>query len=273
MQKLQSVTVKSLIFFIMTQTKRGESFNEIAQIYDLARPGYPRQLIDEVINLADLSDEANILDIGTGTGKGTIDFAEKGYRIHCIEPGQNLLAIAKVNLSIYPQVTFEVTTFEDWNLQANSFDLAISAQAFHWVNREIGYPKVAQALKDEGHVALFWNFISPSDEIVFSVLKEAYQKYVPSTSNNPSIASLIEKRKNWILNSNCFQNLIIKKYPRFVDFSAEEYLNLIKIQTVYQTFTPQQQQELSRDCIEIINNYGGTVTRQYLSVLFFAQKK
>ena len=256
----------------MTQTKRGESFNEIAQIYDLARPGYPRKLIDDIINRAHLSDEAKILDIGTGTGKGTVPFADKGYAVHCIEPGENLIEVAKKNLSIYPQVTFEVTTFEDWNLQENSFDLAISAQAFHWVNREIGYPKVAQALKDKGHIAFFWNFFTPADEIVFDVLKEAYKKYVPSTSDNPSISSLIEKRKDWILNSNCFHNLVTKEYPWSIDFSAEEYLNLVKTQTIYQTFNTKQKQELSRDFIEIINNYGGTVTRQYLSVLFFAQK-
>ncbi|MEM9923184.1 MAG: class I SAM-dependent methyltransferase [Cyanobacteria bacterium P01_D01_bin.50] len=256
----------------MTQSKRGESFNNIAKIYDLARPGYPIELVDDIINMANLSHQAKILDIGTGTGKGTINFADKGYTIHCIEPGENLIEIAKQNLKSYPKITFDITTFEDWNLQANNFDLAISAQAFHWVNREIGYSKVAQALKEKGYIAFFWNFTRPSDAIVFRVLKEALKKYLPSASDNPSIDSLIEKRKNWILNSNCFQNLIIKEYPWSIDLSAEKYLNLLKTNTVYQTLTQQQQQNLSREIIEIINNHGGTITKQNLSVLFFAQK-
>ena len=254
------------------EIKRSEAFNNIAQIYDLARPGYPIELIDDIINMANLSDDGRILDIGTGTGKGTIYFAEKGYAIHCIEPGENLVRIAKQHLNVYPEVTFDVTRFEDWNLQVNNFDLAISAQAFHWVNREIGYAKVAQALKDKGHIALFWNFTPPSEALVFAALKEVFKKYVPSTSNTPSIPSLIKKRKNWILNSNCYQDLIIKEYPWSIDFSSEQYLNLIKTQTVYQTFSQQQQQDLSCDVIEVINNHGGVITKPYLSVLCFAQK-
>ena len=214
-----------------------------------------------------------ILDIGTGTGKGTISFAEKGYTIHCIEPGENLIAIAKQYLSIYPEVTFDLTTLEDWKLQSTSFDLAISAQAFHWVNREIGFNKVAQALKDKGHIAFFWNFTPPSDAPILAALKEVYQKYVSSTSLTPSISSLIEKRKNWINNSNLFYDLVIKEYPWSVDYNAEEYLNLLKTQTIYQQFTSEQKQDLSQEVREIINGHGGYLKRPYLSVLFLAQKQ
>ncbi len=119
--------------------KRSQSFDKIAQIYDEARPTYPEQLIEDITHLAALQDKASILDIGTGTGQGTIPFAKKGYAIHCLEPGPNLIAIAKQNMSSYPKVTFETVTFEDWKLQPQCFDLAISAQAFHWVDREIGY--------------------------------------------------------------------------------------------------------------------------------------
>ena len=37
-----------------------------------------------------------------------------------------------------------------------AFDLAISGEAFHWISPEIGYPKVASALKDGGSAAFFW---------------------------------------------------------------------------------------------------------------------
>ena len=257
----------------MTKVKRSESFDKVAQIYDLARPGYPLQLVDDIINMANLPSSGKILDIGPGTGKGTILFAQKGHPIHCIEPGENLIAIAKKHLSIYPKVTFDTMKFEDWELQANTFDLAISAQAFHWVNREIGFNKVARALKERGHIAFFWNFTPPSDAPIFKVLEEAYQKYVPSTSTTPSISSLIEKRKNWILNSNHFTDLVIKEYPWSIELSGEQYLNLIQTKTIFQKFNDKQKQDLSREIIKIISDRGGSLTRSYLSVLFFAQKK
>jgi ubiquinone/menaquinone biosynthesis C-methylase UbiE len=253
--------------------KRSEAFNEVALIYDIARPGYPPELIEDIIEMTHLPSSATILDIGTGTGKGTVPFAEKGYTIHCLEPGEKLIAIATQNLRSYSNVTFETVTFEDWNLRSNTFDLAISAQAFHWVDREIGYPKVALALKERGHIAFFWNFSPTPDTPVFQDLNKAFQKYVPSmVSNPPTIPSLIEKRENWISDSKCFKDLVIKQYPWSKDYSTEQYLNLLKTQTVYQKFTEAEKQNLSNVVVQILNSHGGYVTKPYLSVLFLAQR-
>ncbi|MBN3924196.1 MAG: methyltransferase domain-containing protein [Nostoc sp. NMS4] len=255
--------------------KRSESFNEVAEIYDAARPSYPSQLIEDVIEMANLPDSASILDIGTGTGKGTVPFAEKGYAISCLEPGERLIAIASQNMRLYPKVTFETVTLEDWNLRPKAFDLAISAQAFHWVNREKGYPKVAQALKEKGYIAFFWNFSILPDTSIFQALKETFKKYVSTTISNAkpsSVESLIKKRENWILNSFCFKNLVVKQYPWSIDYDAERYLGLLKTQTAYQEFTETEKQDFSDAIIQILNAHGGYVTKPYLSVLFFAQK-
>ncbi len=255
--------------------KRSDSFNEVAEIYDIARPSYPSQLIEDVIEMARLPDSASILDIGTGTGKGTLPFAEKGYAIHCLDPGAKLIAIASQNMRLYPKVTFETVTFENWDLRPKAFDLAISAQAFHWVNREKGYPKVAQALKEKGYIAFFWNFSLVPDTPLFQALQETFKKYILSTvshSKSSSLESLIKKRENWILNSLCFKELVIKQYPWSINYDAELYLDLLKTQTAYQEFTETEKQDLSNTIRQIINTHGGNVIKPYLSVLFFAQK-
>lgn len=226
--------------------KRSQYFDRIAQIYDEVRPTYPKQLVEDIIHLANLQDSALILDIGTGTGQGAIPFAQKGYTIHCLEPGPNLIAIAAQNMSSYPKVTFETVTFEDWRLQSQYFDLAISAQAFHWVNRKIGYPKVAQALKENGHIAFFWNFSPLVNTPAFQSLNEAFKKYVPQMEYNPpSIASLIQKREEWIKNSSCFKNVVIRQYPWSINYDSHQYLNLLKTQTVYQDFNDDEKNNMS----------------------------
>ena len=253
--------------------QRSQAFNEVAEIYDSARPGYPVKLIEDIIELTNLPTSAKILDIGTGTGKGTVPFAEKGYTIHCLDPGEKLIAIASQNLRSFPLVTFETATFEDWNCTSSAFNLVISAQAFHWVNREIGYPKAASVLKPGGHIALFWNFFTPSDTPVSRALNQAYQECVPSSDESqPSISSLIDKRQNWINDSKCFKNLIIQQYPWLVEYNAEQYLNLIKTQTIYQKFTELEKQNLTDAVVRILSEYGGYITKSYLTVLFFAQK-
>lgn len=253
--------------------KRAQVFNEIAQIYDEARPGYPRELIEDIIHMANLQDGSSILDIGIGTGQGTIPFADKGYFIHCLEPGEKLIAIAKQNMKSYQKVTFDTVTFEEWKLQKQCFDLVISAQAFHWVDRKIGFPKVAQALKENGYIALFWNFTISKNTPITESLKEVFQKYIPQDSGKKSsLDSLIKKREKWINDSLCFKNLIKKEYPWSVNHNSEEYINLLKTQTFYQKFNDEEKSNIPNIIEKVFNDYGGFITLHYLSALFFAQK-
>jgi hypothetical protein len=59
------------------------------------------------------------------------------------------------NLQIYPEVTFEVAPFKEVGQYSVEFNLAISAQAFHWIRKEIGYANSARALKPGGVLDLF----------------------------------------------------------------------------------------------------------------------
>lgn len=254
--------------------KRSEIFDEVAQLYDVARPGYPEALVEDVIKLANLPPSATILEVGSGTGKATIPFASRSYTIHCLEPGRNLTAVASKNLYSYPNVVIETIKFEDWQLQEAAFDLVISAQAFHWIPAEIGYPLAAQALKEKGHIAVFWNFSPNPDNEIFQELLQAYQAYAPSMSwrKTASVDALMKKRENWILDSGCFKSLVIKQYPWSMRYTVEQYLDILNTQTDYLTLPSASQKELSQAIREVLNAYGGFIEKPYLSALFFAQK-
>jgi ubiquinone/menaquinone biosynthesis C-methylase UbiE len=58
-----------------------EPYKGIAGIYEEIRPSYPDKLIKDVINITELQPNADILEIGAGTGKATIAFAHRGYHI------------------------------------------------------------------------------------------------------------------------------------------------------------------------------------------------
>lgn len=253
--------------------KRSEIFDEVALLYDAVRPGYPEALIEDVIELANLETSATILEVGTGTGKATIPFASRGYTVHCLEPGRNLAAVASKNLHSYPKVVIETVKFEDWQLQEAAFDLVISAQAFHWIPAEIGYPKAAQALKQRGHLAVFWNFSPNPDNEIFQELLQAYQTYAPSMSwRKASVEALMQKRENWLLKSGHFKSLAIKQYSWSMRYRVEQYLDILNTQTDYRTLPEASQQELSQAIRGILNAQGGFIDKPYLSALFFAQK-
>lgn len=129
----------------------------VAKIYEEVRPGYPAQLMRDIVERTHLSAGDRLLEIGAGTGKATVMFAREGFRIHCIEPGPNLAGILTDKCSCYPNVTVDVGAFEEWAPPGESkFDLIYSAQAFDWLDPEIRFRKCHELLKEGGHLALFW---------------------------------------------------------------------------------------------------------------------
>lgn len=131
------------------------TFDGDALLYDEVRPGYPEALFDDVVSLSGIPSGGRILEIGCGTGQATVPLARRGYRILCVELGDNLVAVARRNLKDYPLVEIRTGDFEEWPLEAGTFDLAVSATAFHWLDPPVAYRKVANALTPGGALALF----------------------------------------------------------------------------------------------------------------------
>jgi protein-L-isoaspartate O-methyltransferase len=93
--------------------KESQGFDTIVSLYDQYRPGYPQELVGDLVSLISLLKGGKILEIGSGTGKATILVARLGYAIHCIEPDTHLIKLAADNLQGYPAITFEIARFEE----------------------------------------------------------------------------------------------------------------------------------------------------------------
>ncbi len=138
--------------------KLREIFDQVALDYDEVRPGYPADLVEDIIRLSDLPPNARILEVGCGTGIATLPFAVRGYSILCLDIGAQLLAVAGRNLEKFENVDTELVSFEEWKPETRRFDLFMSASAFHWVDPEVGYPKAAGVLKPSGSMAIFTHY-------------------------------------------------------------------------------------------------------------------
>src|ERR671917_2255842 len=90
------------------------TFDEAASLYDEVRPGYPGELFDDVVSLSGIPAGGRILEIGCGTGQATVPFARRGYRILCVELGENLAAVARKNLAGFPLVEERTGDFESY---------------------------------------------------------------------------------------------------------------------------------------------------------------
>ncbi len=155
-------------------------FGEDAELYDKARPGYPESLVDGVLSFVGLdASQVRALEVGAGTGKATMSFARRGVDIVALEPSSAMAALAMGNCRRFPNVRVDVTSFEDWPLEAAAFRLVFAAQSWHWLDRQIRCVKAAEALAQGGTLALFWHRTDWHGESVRDDLERLYRRQVP----------------------------------------------------------------------------------------------
>jgi protein-L-isoaspartate O-methyltransferase len=104
------------------------TFDTAADLYEAARPSYPNELFDDLVELAELEPGMRLLEIGCATGKATRPLLERGFSIVCVEMGEHLAAQARRNLARLP-VEIDVAPFEAWQAESESFDLVYAATA------------------------------------------------------------------------------------------------------------------------------------------------
>lgn len=142
-----------------TERERGKRrrhrslFDAIAADYDACRLGYPLKVVESVIGTAGLGAGGEILEVGCGTGQLTESLAGRGFRLTAIDIGPALIAAARRRVDD-ADVSFEVTSFEEFAAADNSFDLVASGAAYHWIDPEIRYSKPARLLRPGGWLAL-----------------------------------------------------------------------------------------------------------------------
>jgi ubiquinone/menaquinone biosynthesis C-methylase UbiE len=132
---------------------RGLLFDRIAEAYDRARPSYPDELVDRACERAGLGEGSPVVEVGCGTGKLTVALAARGLRVEAVDPGANLVEVARRLVGEAP-VRFHVARFEDVDLPAGAFEAIFSATAFHWVDPDVAWSKAAQLLRPGGALAL-----------------------------------------------------------------------------------------------------------------------
>jgi len=253
--------------------KDSQSFDRVAESYDEFRPTYPPELVEAVIALTGLPPAGKILEIGSGTGKASMLFARRGYSIVCIEPGENLAAVAARNLKAFPGVQFESVRFEDRQQEPAGFDLVMSAQAFHWVPKEVGYAKAARALRPHGHLALFWNMYPGFEGQLAADLDKTYREIAPGLGSPFNATDEeVQKRVLEIEQSGFFGPVTVRRFPWSMRYGTKEYLGLLNTYSDHLRLPEQTRARLMSSIAEVIEKHGGSVVRPYIAVLYVAEK-
>ena len=249
------------------------TFNRVASLYDEVRPGYPDELIEDVIALSGISSDGKILEVGCGTGQATRPFAERGYDMLCLDIGAELIEIAKKELHQLGNIAFSVCSFEDWSPDC-SFDLIISSTAFHWVDPAVRYVKAAEVLSETGALAVFSNTHIRKDEGFFADVQDVYRRHVPEWCQPSENAKPSSPTSSVEPGLDRFSEPTGQVYLWDAYYTAKEYVRLLNTYSGHIALPDQKRQGLFDDIEEFINvKYDGRILKHYEAVLDVRKKK
>lgn len=255
------------------------TFDQDAFLYEKARPGYPDALFEDIIAFSKIPENGRILEIGCGTAQATLPFARRGYSIHCIELGANLAAIAEQKLRPYQKVQVSVGSFEEHPLQKKSFDLVISATAFHWIDPDVGYRKAAEVLKPDGAIALFWNKHVQTQVSVdfFLSVQNVYARVVPEMAKRfPGLVhpdAVPTPAKDEIDRSTLFGDVTVLMYRWDTEYTSKAYVKLLNTYSDHLALEKEVREELFSGIKKLIETeFDGHIVKEHLSILYLAHR-
>jgi len=255
------------------------TFDEVAETYDHARPGYPEQVFEDLIALAKLPPGAHFLEIGCGTGRTTLPLARRGFAITCVELGENLAAVARRNLAPFPEVRVVVAPFETWDAGGETFDLVYAAASWHWLDSEIRYRKAASLLKPGGSLAIIsggHGFPKDADRFFFDI-QDVYRELGMEPKGEqwpPPLPEDVPDMREEIEATGLFAEFHSRRYIWEKLYTTEEYIALLNTFSGHIALKPDKREYLYGHVRERISaRPDPRVRRHWLAILNLVRKR
>jgi SAM-dependent methyltransferase len=251
-------------------------YSPVAQAYNQVRPRYPQEIINRTVEVANLTPESRILELGCGPGNATVSYAKLGFSMVCLEPSQAACQFARQNCAAYPKVEIQQTTFEECKLEPGQFNAVLAATSFHWMNPDTAYRKTADALCKDGTLILLWNMTPQPDYEAYQILHQVYQIYTPFSTRYEDISTqekIVNSFGQKAIDSGLFKDLVADHVLCKVTYSADNYLLLLSTLSPYLKLETSIKEALFTGLrSKIEENYGGNINVTYISA-FQVMKK
>jgi ubiquinone/menaquinone biosynthesis C-methylase UbiE len=279
-----------------TARRYGKVFDEIAAEYDRHRPAYPDNLIDQACQAAGIGSGDLVLEVGCGSGQLTRALLARGLHVTAVEPGKNLIALARRNLDGAGAVEFVNAQFEDAVLPREQFQAVFSASAFHWVNPEVSWQKAADVLVPGGTLALvqYFGLEEPRSEEDQEAVLAALRKVAPDIAANwpayrdldATLAGVEQRRGNvsqawaWLGSydigqgyaGGLFSDVQVAVMPKLLEHTPDEVNAVMRTMSFYARLSPDQRGALEREHEAVCERLGRPIRASVVAALVTARR-
>lgn len=253
------------------------TFDEVAALYDEARPGYPDAAYDDLITLAGIRHPSQLLEVGSGTGHATLPLARRGFRIDCVELGEQMAAVARAKLAGFPSVAITVADFDRWTT-GTRYDLAFSASAYHWLDPQTRIPRIAALLLPGGHIAVLRNHhVQGEASARFNTAAQhIYANIFPGrglANGLPRAEDIVPAEAQEWAASGVFAQAQTRVYRWQQRLTAQEHVRMLATHSDHRLLPETDQARLFNQLIRLIESeFGGCAVKEYVTLLQVAEK-
>jgi SAM-dependent methyltransferase len=262
------------------------TFEQVAELYERARPSYPSKVFDDLVLLAQLPVGSRIVEIGCGTGQATVPLAQLGYAITCVELGEQLAAVARRKVAGFRNVEVINSNFETWQAGDSGFDAVVAFSAFHWIAPDLRYRKAAGLLRERGKLAVvsMAHVLARDGDPFFIEVQRDYEAVVPDEpitnagAAGPPQPDAVAALSDEILcgeieASGQFCNVGARRYLWDVIYTADEYLAVLDTYSSYRALDDDTRARLfTRIHRRILARPEPNVRATYLALLYVAER-
>jgi SAM-dependent methyltransferase len=139
----------------LTRSDGRRLFGADAAGYADGRPGYPGEVFSHLSDRCGLGPGTATLEVGAGAGQATVGLLDRGAApLVVVEPDSGFASFLAQRFGDAVDVRNE--SFEEFDIAGESFDLAVAATSFHWVDQAPGLEKAHAVLRPGGWWAPWW---------------------------------------------------------------------------------------------------------------------
>jgi SAM-dependent methyltransferase len=256
-------------------------FNEVPELYDRVRPGYPDELFADLAAVTGMAAKSRVLEVGCGTGQSTRSLAALGYSVTAVEPGADMAALARRRLAAFRDVEVETSTFEAWDDRGRRFDALVAASSWHWVDPSVGWRKAHDVLHPGGWAALLGHVVvrRPEEPEVYAETADLHERFCPGNPDwgHPPLEDEVRATdEGWGLVDDpgeLFGPTIVRWYPTVQWFDGDGFADHLRSQSLYRKLDSDVREPLLDALAERIRTrLGDRASRRYLSFLRVGQR-